>query len=71
MPQPWKEAVLQGFGPHSATIGEIDDDTLALLVESISEELPWFPRIVTYDKRQWLKNELELIRKDLQAYLEK
>jgi hypothetical protein len=71
MPQPWKEAVLQGLGPEASSIGQIDEDTLSLLVEAISEELPWFAKIVTYEKRQWLKNEVELIRKDLQACREK
>jgi hypothetical protein len=66
MPQPWREALLQGLSSQTSSIGQIDDDTVRLLVEAITEELPWFPRVVTWEKRQWLINELELIRRDLQ-----
>jgi len=71
MPQPWKETVLQGLSSQASSIGQIDEDTITLLVEAITEELPWFPKVVTWEKRAWLLRELELIRKDVEAYLQK
>lgn len=63
MPQAWKERIASELGSYSGV--ELNDNLLVLLVEAISEEIPWFAEVVTIERKPWLINELELALKDL------
>lgn len=65
MPKAWKKLLRQELAPNVSRVENIDDDTLMLLIEAISEEIPWFAEVVTIEKKPWLRNELELALRDV------
>lgn len=66
MPQAWKGRIASELGSYGSRI-ELDDNLLVLLVEAVSEEIPWFAEVVTIERKSWLINELQLALKDLEA----
>jgi hypothetical protein len=62
MPNTWKQLLADKFGNNSL---QVTDDILSIFVEAVSEEIPWFAEVVTWERRSWLKNELNLALKDI------
>jgi len=67
MPAPWKRAMLEQFEGYESYFDNIDYDLLLIFIEAITDEAEWFPRVVSVDKKDWLHNELVLIREDLKC----
>jgi len=67
IPASWRKAICMEFKDSAPLLQNVSDDQLALFVEAITDELPWFARVVSVDKKDWLLNELALIRKDLEG----
>jgi hypothetical protein len=67
LPKAWKKLIVQELAPHVSQVENIDEDTVTLLVEAISEEIPWFAEVVTWERRSWLLKEFELALKDVKA----
>lgn len=66
MPPAWKDKMVSELGPQASRV-ELNDNLLVLLVEAISEEIPWFAEVVSRERRAWLINELELALRDIKA----
>lgn len=67
MPPSWRKAILLALQDNESYLDNVSDDTLQLVVEAIAERVPWFPRVLTIDKKEWVYRELALIREDLSA----
>lgn len=67
MPAPWKEAMLDQFEGYESYFENIDYDLLLIFIEAMTDEAEWFPLVVSVDKKEWLHNELVLIREDLKC----
>lgn len=65
MPADWKKELVLKLGPKTSSDFTLTDDMLALIVEAISEEIPWFAEVVTREKAPWLINEMALALKDM------
>ena len=69
MPEPWREQTLKGMRKHRDLVSEAvknSDAFIYLLMQSMAEIAPWFPEVVTYERRGWLQNELQEISKDVE-----
>jgi hypothetical protein len=69
LPAAWKKAIVEQFKPYASSLNDVNDGMLALFVEAITDEVPWFARVVTVDKKGWLLTELAYIKKDLEEAL--
>ena len=68
MPQPWKEELLQAAREKPDIVGEVMknvDSILYFFMEAMVGVAPWFPEVVTYERRGWLQNEFDEIIKDI------
>lgn len=65
MPTAWKKELVSKLGPQVSDF-TFTDDMMTLIVEAISEEIPWFAEVVTKEKAPWLINELALALSDMQ-----
>ena len=79
MPAEWKREFLADVAKDArgfdfAELDGLDTVTLnlamALIVEAISEDAPWFAQVITLEKKGWLLKELALVRKDVQCLRE-
>lgn len=66
LPAAWRKAIVEQFKPYASSL-DIDDGMLALFVEAMTDEIPWFARVVTVDKKGWLLREIQYIKEDLES----
>lgn len=67
MPTALKKAIIEEFRSDARYLNNIDDNLLAIFVEAITDEVPWFAKVVSADKKHWLLRELSFIKKDLET----